>query len=129
MFARLLGLFLVVPVVELILLVWLGSHIGFWYTVGLIVLTAFLGSWLAHREGLEAWRRFQQRVGQGQMPGRELTDGLIILMSGALLLTPGVLTDVVGILGLLPPTRGLIRTFLTRRMQRTLVGGTVSMFS
>lgn len=115
---RLLLLFTIVPVVELALLVWLGGRIGFWPTVGLIAATAVLGSFLAHREGLSALARFRARMASGEMPGAELTDGLIILVAGALLLTPGVLTDVAGFLGLLPPTRALIRRALTRRFQR-----------
>jgi UPF0716 protein FxsA len=129
LFSRLLALFLVVPIVELVLLVWLGGQIGFWPTAGLIALTALAGTWLAQREGLSVWQRFQARVASGGMPGRELTDGLIILVSGAFLLTPGVLTDVVGLLGLLPPTRALIRRELTRRAQRGIANGSVRMFS
>lgn len=129
LFSRLLLLFLIVPIVELVLLIWLGGQIGFWPTTGLIALTALAGTWLAQREGLSVWRRFQTRLASGEMPGRELTDGLIILVSGAFLLTPGVLTDVVGILGLLPPTRALVRRELTRRAQRGVASGSVQMFS
>jgi UPF0716 protein FxsA len=124
LFGRLLLLFTVVPVLELILLVWLGGRLGFLPTVGLIVVTALVGTWLAHREGLSAWRRFQRRLVSGEMPGRELTDGLIILVSGALLLTPGVLTDVVGLLGLFPLSRAAIRAYVSRRMQRSVASGT-----
>lgn len=121
---RLLLLFTVVPFVELALLVWLGGRIGFWPTVGLIAATAVLGSYLAHREGLSVLARFRERMGTGEMPGSELTDGLIIIVSGALLLTPGVLTDVVGFVGLLPPSRAVIRRALTRRFQRGIASRT-----
>ena len=103
---------------------WLGGRIGFWPTVGLIAATALLGSLLAHREGLSALSRFRGRMASGAMPGAELTDGLIILVAGALLLTPGVLTDVVGFLGLLPPTRALIRSALTKRFQKGIASRT-----
>jgi UPF0716 protein FxsA len=129
LFGRLLALFLVVPFVELVLLVWIGERVGFWPTVGLVVATALAGSWLAKREGLAALARFQARLAAGQPPGRELTDGLIILVAGILLLTPGVLTDVAGLLGLLPPTRALIRRQLEQRVRRAVAGGRVGFFA
>ena len=121
LFGRLLILFTLVPILELTLLVWLGQRIGFWPTVGLIAATALLGSFLAHREGLAALERFRSRLASGGLPGTELTDGLIILVAGALLLTPGVLTDVVGFLGLFPPTRALVRRAIAKRFKPTLV--------
>jgi UPF0716 protein FxsA len=105
--------------------VWLGQQIGFWPTVGLIAATALLGSFLAHREGLSVLARFRARVASGAMPGSEITDGLLILIAGALLLTPGVLTDVVGFLGLFPPTRAVIKRVVVKRFQRGILGGTV----
>lgn len=121
LFGRLLLFFTIVPVADLVLLVWLGQRIHFWPTVGLIVGTAVLGSYLAHREGLSVLARFRARLASGEMPGTELSDGLIILTSGALLLTPGVLTDLVGLLGLLPPSRRLIRRVLAKRFSPNLV--------
>jgi UPF0716 protein FxsA len=129
LFGRLLVLFLVVPFVELVLLIGIGERVGLWPTLGLVVATALAGSWLAKREGLAALRRFQARLAAGQLPGRELTDGLIILVAGVLLLTPGVLTDVAGILALLPPTRAWIRRRLEARVQRALAGGRIGVFS
>ncbi|MEM8599321.1 MAG: FxsA family protein [Bacteroidota bacterium] len=123
LFGRLLLLFLIVPIVELFLLVWLGDRIGLGPTLLLIVVTALLGSFLAQREGLAAWRRFQARVAEGGLPGKELSDGLIILVAGALLLTPGVLTDVVGFLGLLPPTRALLRRSVAARFNKSVKAG------
>jgi UPF0716 protein FxsA len=125
LFGRLLVLFTVVPIVELALLVWLGGEIGFWPTVGLIAGTALLGSYLAHREGLSAYARFRARLAEGGLPGNELTDGIIILIAGALLLTPGVLTDVVGFLGLLPPTRAVIKRAVLSRVRRGMQGGSI----
>lgn len=125
---RLLLLLLVIPIVELALLIWLGGQIGVWPTIALIALTAVLGSWLAQREGLAVWRRFTSGLAAGQLPGKELTDGLIILVSGALLLAPGVLTDLAGFLGLLPPTRAMIRGFLYRRLQRGVATGSVRVY-
>lgn len=123
LFGRLLLLFTVIPVVDLALLVWLGGQIGFWPTVGLIVGTALLGSYLAHREGLSALARFRASLAAGEMPGDALTDGIIILLAGALLIAPGMLTDLTGILGLFPPTRSLIKQAVTKRVKRGAFGG------
>lgn len=114
MFGRLLLLFLVVPIIELALLIEVGRQIGFWPTVGLIVVTAVVGSFLAKREGIATWMRLQKRLATAQLPNQELLDGAIILISGAFLLTPGVLTDVAGVLGLLPPSRALMRPHLQK---------------
>jgi UPF0716 family protein affecting phage T7 exclusion len=108
-------LFIVLPFVELTLLLRLGAEIGAVNTIAVIVATGFIGGYLAKREGLSIWTRFQQKLAQGGMPGDELIDGLIILVSGALLVTPGVITDVVGFLGLLPPSRSLIKSQLGKR--------------
>ncbi len=119
-FPRFLVLFLVVPIAELALLSWVGERVGFWPTVGLIVLTAVIGSSLAKHQGLSVFVRFQNKLASGSVPDRELTEGLIILISAVLLLTPGIITDAFGFLGLLPPTRALIRTFLQKRFSGAL---------
>ncbi len=123
MFFRLLLLFIVLPMVELGLLIELGRRIGFWPTMGIIVVTGLLGSTLARGQGLAVWRQFNQRLQQGQLPGTELVDGLIILVSAAFLLTPGVITDVVGIVGLLPFTRGFIRRAVLAYLGRQQAAG------
>ncbi len=125
--ARLFALFLIVPVVELALLVQVDKLIGFWPTIGLIVFTGLLGGFLARREGLSVWRRLNDRLAEGDLPGKELLDGVIILVASALLVTPGVLTDVVGLLGLLPPTRALIRKVALKRIERAMQRGALSM--
>ena len=127
-FSRLLALFLVVPVAELVLLLWIGREVGFGPTVALIIGTALAGSFLAQREGLAAWRRFNSETASGQLPGTALTDGLLILIAGALLLTPGVLTDVVGFLLLLPPSRAVVRRLVTKRFKKAMQEGKVRIF-
>ncbi|MEM1128558.1 MAG: FxsA family protein [Bacteroidota bacterium] len=124
MLARLLLLFLITPVVELALLLQVGEWIGFWPTVALILVTGITGSYLARREGLSVWKKLNDRLAQGGLPSDELTDGVIVLMSGALLITPGVLTDVVGFSGLLPPTRALIRKAVLKRVRASATQGT-----
>lgn len=123
---RLLGLFILLPAIELALLVQVDRLIGFWPTIGLILATGFIGSLLARREGLSVWRRLNQQMAKGGLPGKEIVDGVIILVAGALLITPGVLTDVVGFLGLLPPTRALIRTLVLNRIDRAVKKGAIS---
>ncbi len=125
MFGRLFLLFLVVPIVDLALLVSVGGRIGLGPTVAVVVLTAVLGSWLARREGTAAWRRVQTKLATGGVPGPELVDGVVILISGTLLLTPGFLTDLVGLLGLFPPTRALARRALRSRFEQAVTRGSV----
>lgn len=123
MLGRLLLLFLLTPAIELGLLIQVSQFIGFELTIGLIIVTGIAGSYLARREGLNTWRRLNERLNAGDLPGKELIDGVIILMAGALLVTPGVLTDIVGFTGLLPPTRALIRRLVMRRFRRKMEEG------
>ncbi|MFB6246976.1 MAG: FxsA family protein [Salinibacter sp.] len=125
MLGRLLLLFLLTPAVELGLLIQVDRLIGFWPTIGLIVATGIAGSYLARREGLNTWRRLNERLNAGDLPGKELIDGVIILMAGALLVTPGVLTDAIGFLGLLSPTRALIRKLVMRRFRHKMEQGSL----
>lgn len=123
MFARILLLFLITPIVELALLIQIGAWIGFWPTVGIVVLTALVGSAMLRREGLAVWRRFNERLNAGGLPGTELVDGVIVLLAGALLITPGVISDLVGIFGLFPPSRALIRRFVMKKVRASLARG------
>lgn len=125
MLGRLLLLFLLTPAIELGLLIQVDKLIGFGPTIGLIIATGLAGSYLARREGINTWRRLNERLNAGDLPGKEAVDGVIILVSGALLITPGVLTDIVGFLGLLPPTRSLIRKSLMRRFQSKMQRGSM----
>lgn len=105
MLLRLLVLFTTVPLIELALLLWIGRHIGVLPTVLLIFVTGALGATLARHQGLTTWRRFQAASAAGRLPGQELVEGLLILLAGAVLLTPGVLTDAAGFLLLVPSVR------------------------
>ena len=111
-------LFLVVPLVELYVLIQVGQEIGALWTIGLLVLVSVIGAWLAKREGVGVWLRMQEQVASGRMPGVELVDASLILLAGALLLTPGFVTDVLAVVLLIPPTRALVR----RVLGRTLLG-------
>ncbi len=109
MFARLFLLLLIVPIVEFYLIIRIGSRIGFGVTLGIVVLTALLGATLTRAQGMRAWIRFQQASSEGRMPHREVLDGIMILLAGVVLLTPGFLTDAVGFLLLVPPVRAALR--------------------
>ena len=125
MLGRLVLLFLLTPAVELGLLIQVDQMIGFGPTIALIIATGVAGSYLARREGVSTWRRLNSRLSTGELPGTELADGAIILVAGALLITPGVLTDVVGFLGLLPPTRAFIRKLLMKRLRSKMEEGSM----
>lgn len=109
----LLILFTVVPLVEISLLVRLADRITWPWTFLLVLATGVIGAWLARREGVKAWRRVHENLGQGQEPTDAMLDGLMILIAGALLVTPGVLTDIVGFMLLIPPCRAVVK----RRMR------------
>jgi len=94
----LLLLFVVVPIAELYTIIRVGASIGFLNTLALIIAVGFVGSWLVKREGMRTWVRFNQTLASGQIPAKEMVDGVLILGAGALLLTPGFLSDVFGIL-------------------------------
>lgn len=116
MFPLLMVLFIVVPVVELAVVIQVGQSIGVFNTIGLLLLVSFVGAWLVRREGTGVWRRFNEQVRGGQVPGKEMADGVMILFAGALLLTPGFFTDTVGLLLLFPPVRAVIRAALLSRV-------------
>jgi len=121
-FVRLLVLFTVVPIVELLLLVELGRHVGLAPTLALVLGTGILGAALARWQGLATLRRIQADMEAGRVPTGPLVDGLLILVAGAVLLTPGLLTDLLGFALLVPAIRQLVRRRLSRafrtRMQR-----------
>ena len=128
MFFRLLLLFIIVPAVELAILIEIGKDIGFWPTMGLILITGVIGSTLTRRQGLAVWNQFNSKLQAGTLPGKELLDGLIVLCSGALLLTPGILTDFVGFLGLIPQSRELIRSRLQKYVSKAQTQGSFRVY-
>ncbi len=115
-------LFIIIPIAELALLIQVGQLIGVWWTILLLIADAILGSWLLRSQGRAAWRRFNQALGGGKIPHREVIDGVLIIFGGALLLTPGFITDIFGLLFLIPPTRAVMRRILVRRGMLKLVG-------
>ena len=98
-------LFIVVPIAELAVIIQVGELIGVWWTIALLVADSILGAVLMRSQGRAAWRRFNEAVGVGRVPAREVLDGALVIFGGALLLTPGFITDILGLVLLIPPTR------------------------
>jgi len=114
-------LFIVVPIAELYVIIQVGEAIGVGWTILLLVADSVLGSLLMRSQGRAAWRRFNDTIAAGRAPAREVLDGTLVIFGGALLLTPGFITDVFGLLFLLPPTRSVIRRLLVSRLSRRFV--------
>lgn len=114
-------LFIVVPIAELAVVIQVGQQIGVLWTVALLVADSILGSVLMRSQGRTAWRRFNEAVAAGKVPAREVLDGALVIFGGLLLLTPGFITDFLGILLLIPPTRALVRAALARRLTHRMV--------
>jgi UPF0716 protein FxsA len=113
-------LFIIVPIAELYVIIKVGGAIGVLPTLALLVLDSFVGAALARSQGRVAWARFNQALAEGRVPTREVFDGAMVILGGAFLLTPGFITDVIGILLLIPPTRALFRVLVTRLARRRL---------
>src|SRR4051794_21898896 len=119
----LLVLFVVVPLVELYAIIQVGQAIGALPTIGLLILDSIIGAALLRSQGRAAWRRFQAALAAGRPPAREVADGALVILGGALLLTPGFVTDVFGAILLIPPTRAVVRRVLARNAQHRIVMG------
>jgi UPF0716 protein FxsA len=124
----LIVLFITVPLAELYVILQvaelLGGGVGgALLTIGLLALDSLLGSLLLRSQGRAVWRRFNQALAEGRMPHREVVDGVLVIAGGALLLTPGFLSDIAGVLMLLPPTRAAIRRLVVRRLGARIVLG------
>ncbi len=125
MLGRLILLFTIVPLVELFILIKIGSYIGALNTILLVILTAVLGALLARLEGLRTLQQIQLSLSQGQIPAEEMIDGVLIFVGGVLLLTPGVLTDLFALVLLFPYTRTHFKRWLRRRFDRMIASGDV----
>jgi UPF0716 protein FxsA len=119
--AILLVLFVGVPLLEIFVLVQIGQEIGAWWTILLLILASVIGTWLVRREGGRAWEALTTALQTGRMPHRELADGALILIGGTLMLTPGFVSDAVGMLLILPVTRPLARKVLAQAVARRLL--------
>jgi UPF0716 protein FxsA len=122
----LVALFILVPIAELAVIIQIGSLIGVWWTIALLIADSILGSLLMRHQGRAAWRRFQASIAESRVPARETIDGALVIFGGALLLTPGFITDIFGLLFLLPPTRAVIRRLLVARFATRMTRGMTS---
>ena len=113
--------FVVVPIVEIYVLIQVGQVIGAWWTIVLLILDSAIGSWLIKREGSRAFKALRSALESGRMPGDELADGALILIGGTLMLSPGFVLDILGLLLILPLTRPLFRGVLSRVVSRRLI--------
>lgn len=118
MFARLLILFIVVPVADLFLLMWIADYTSFWFTVGLIILTAIIGASLAKWQGRAVQKRISEQLSKQALPTELLTDGAMILFASALLLTPGLLTDALGFSLLIPQCRSVYKRVVMKYLKK-----------
>lgn len=107
--AVLVLVFLVMPLVELYVILQVGDAIGVLPTIGLLILSSIAGAWLFKREGVKTWRAFRRATEEGRVPAREVADGVLVIFGGALLMTPGFVTDVLGLVCVAPPTRAFVR--------------------
>lgn len=114
-------IFIVIPIAELWLIIQVGQLIGFWATLALLILDSIAGSLLLRSQGRAAWRRFNVAMQAGRIPHQEAIDGALVIGGGALLLTPGFISDVVGLLLLIPPTRAVARRILVSWAARRVV--------
>ncbi|HEX3931658.1 MAG TPA: FxsA family protein [Nocardioides sp.] len=117
----LLAAFVIVPILEIYVIIRVGQVIGAWWTILLLIADSIFGAWLVKREGRRAWRALTSTIQSGRMPSTELADAALILVGGTLMMSPGFVTDVFGIVLILPFTRPLARVVLTRYLARRLL--------
>jgi UPF0716 protein FxsA len=119
-------LFILVPIAELAVIIQIGQWIGVLWTVVLLIADSILGSLLMRHQGRATWRRFQAAIAEGRLPARETIDGALVIFGGALLVTPGFISDILGLLCLLPPTRAVLRRVLVARFADRMTRGMTS---
>jgi UPF0716 protein FxsA len=128
-FSRLLLIFIIVPLLELYVIIEVSSRIGLLETIVVLIVISILGAALAKREGYNAVQRIQEEMAQGRMPGDPLIEGGVILAGAILLLTPGFLTDALGLAMLFPPTRRAALSLVKRRIKKTVTRGNVTVWT
>ena len=125
MLLKLFVCFTLIPVIELYLLIQVGTVIGGLNTILLVILTGFLGAWLARMEGMNTMMRLRTNLQQGLMPAEELIDAVIIFGAGIVLITPGLITDIFGLLLLWPVSRNKFKQFLRKKFDEMQLKGTI----
>jgi UPF0716 protein FxsA len=122
-------IFILVPIAELYVIIQVGGAIGVLPTLALLIADALLGSLLLRQQGRAAWVRFNRALAENRLPHKEVFDGVLIIMGGALLLTPGFLTDIIGLILLIPPTRAAVRGLASRMVRRRIALGGVTFWT
>ena len=125
MLGYLILLFIGVPIIELAILIKIGQLLGLGYTLGLVIFTGILGAYLARWQGFVILRKIQEDLSNARMPADRLLDGVLILCSGILLVTPGIITDLIGFIGLTPFSRNLVKRWLKRKIKDAFSQGKV----
>lgn len=120
MFFKLFLIFTTIPLVEIWLLLEIGKRLGVFDTIALVLITGFAGAWLARSQSLQVFRNIRSELQRGVMPSDSLIEGLLLLIAGIVLITPGLLTDCAGIVLLIPPTRKLVLNYIKTRFRRHL---------
>lgn len=115
-------LFILVPIVELAVIIQVGSWIGVWPTIALLIAVSVLGTWLVRREGMRAWSALRMALAHGRVPTTEVVDGALVLFGGAMLLTPGFISDLLGLTLVFPPTRRAIAGVVRNQARGRLLG-------
>ncbi|MFZ5647151.1 MAG: FxsA family protein [Bacillota bacterium] len=113
---KLLGIFIIIPLIELIIIVKIGAGIGFWLTLALIAVPGFLGAAMARSQGIAVLTEIKREMAMGRLPGNKVLDGVLIFCGGLLLITPGVITDIIGLSVLFPGMRRLYRRLIVYRL-------------
>ena len=115
--------FIVLPVAELYVIIQVGGAIGVLPTLALLIADSFLGAWLLKSQGRNAWERFNRALNSGRVPANEVADGAMIILGGAFLLTPGFITDILGLILLIPPTRAIVKRLTAGMAKRRMSFG------
>src|SRR3989338_1306235 len=115
MFGKLLLIFISIPLLEILILIKMGEAVGFWPTVWMVIVTGFVGALIARIEGFRTWIAIQEELRAGRVPGEKLIDAAILLIAGILLITPGLLTDIAGLLLVIPITRYWFKRWLRKK--------------
>jgi UPF0716 protein FxsA len=123
MFLKLFLLFTLIPTIEIIILIKLSSVFGIFSTLFLVIGTGLLGAFLARLEGLRVFFKIQAEMRSGKMPARDMLDGLLLLVAGVVLITPGLLTDIMGFVFLFPVTRKWVITYIMKKIEQSMHRG------
>lgn len=121
MFSKLFLLFAILPIIEIAVLVNVGEQIGGWNTVGIVILTAFVGAYLVRQQGLATLQEAQLKMQRGELPGKQMAEGLLLIIAGVLLVTPGFITDGIGFLFSVPVTRKWFAVGLMKHLSARVV--------